>query len=489
MELAEGTASPRRHVKITVLNPCYVLEEKKLRANLELISNVSKRAKVEIILALKAFASWKTFPIFREYINHTTASSPWEAKLSALHFGGLCHTYSPAYEEETFSEILRYSEHITFNSLGQLKRFLPLVRAYEQLEGGHPVSVGLRINPEYSEIETLLYNPCAPGSRFGVRAKELGQNLPEGIDGLHFHCLCENGADALDHVLEHVEQKFGPLLDQAKWLNMGGGHLMTKMGYDIERLVSVLNGLHHRHPNLRIIMEPGSAFLWQTGFLRSRVVDIVENCGIQTAILNVSFTCHMPDCLEMPYMPTVALTVATREQQMTEREQQMAGREQLMTERELVGAEKEQQIAKRGQLVAENEPHFAVKGHELLAKKQQTSTTERLTTMSSHTLPTVKAVQSDSINILTEEERTKGENWYRLGGNSCLSGDWMGYWLFPRPLKIGDELIFEDMIHYTTVKTNMFNGVAHPSLSLLKQNGEEISLRQYLYEDYEARMD
>lgn len=421
-------------------NPCYVIDEKKLRENLERITDISKRAKIEVILALKAFASWKTFPIFREYISHTTASSPWEAKLSALHFGGLCQTYSPAYEADTFSEILRYSEHITFNSIGQLQRFLPMVRAFEQSKGGHSVSLGLRINPEYSEIETLLYNPCAPGSRFGVKAEELGDNLPEGIEGLHFHCLCENGADALEHVLEHVEEKFGHLLNKVWWLNMGGGHLMTRQGYDTERLVRILNKFHDLHPQLRLIMEPGSAFLWQTGFLRARVVDIVENSGIKTAILNVSFTCHMPDCLEMPYMPAVSLPAAATKPQTT-------------------------------------------------ATEQQTKVSELQNSAPQLASPTLQAVQSRSINVLTEYERQKGNNWYRLGGNSCLSGDWMGYWLFPRPLNVGDELLFEDMIHYTTVKTNMFNGVAHPSLSLQKASGEEILLRKFTYQDYESRMD
>lgn len=389
-----------------VLNPCYVIEEKKLRRNLELIRDVSRRGDVRIILALKAFANWRVFPVIREYIDSTTASSPWEARLSALHFGGLTHTYSPAYEPDTFPEILRYSGHITFNSLSQLRRFLPAVRAYEQSAGGHPVSVGLRINPEYSEIETQLYNPCTAGSRFGVTAGELGGRLPEGVDGLHFHCLCENGADALEHVLEHVERKFGPLLDRVEWLNMGGGHLMTREGYDIERLLRVLNGLHRRHPRLRLIMEPGSAFLWQTGFLRAKVVDVVENCKIKTAILNVSFTCHMPDCLEMPYQPDIRT-----------------------------------------------------------------------------------AEKSKEINRLNIEEMAADGFWYRMGGNSCLSGDWMGYWRFPRPLHTGDEIILEDMIHYTTVKTNMFNGVAHPALSLLKPSGEEILLRRFTYEDYETRMD
>lgn len=463
-------------------NPCYVIDEKKLRDNLERITDISKRAKIEVILALKAFASWKTFPIFREYISHTTASSPWEAKLSALHFGGLCHTYSPAYEADTFSEILRYSEHITFNSIGQLQRFLPMVRAFEQSKGGHPVSLGLRINPEYSEIETLLYNPCAPGSRFGVKAEELGDNLPESIEGLHFHCLCENGADALEHVLEHVEEKFGHLLNKVRWLNMGGGHLMTRQGYDTERLVRILNKFHDLHPQLRLIMEPGSAFLWQTGFLRARVVDIVENSGIKTAILNVSFTCHMPDCLEMPYMPAVSLPAAATKPQTTATELQTTVSElQIKVSKQETKVSELQLETARQQFTATKPQNTAI--------EQQTKVSELQNSASELASPTLQAVQSSSINVLTEDERQKGNNWYRLGGNSCLSGDWMGYWLFPRPLNVGDELLFEDMIHYTTVKTNMFNGVAHPSLSLQKASGEEILLRKFTYQDYESRMD
>lgn len=388
---------------VTNENPCYVIEESKLRSNLQLIRDVAQRADVEIILALKAFANWKVFPIIREYVAHTTASSLYEARLSAEHFGGLTFTYSPAYEMETIGDILKYSEHITFNSLSQLERFLPVVKAFENSEGGHKVSVGLRINPEYSEIETELYNPCAPGSRFGVLSTDLNGQLPNGVEGLHFHCLCENDSTSLENVLEAVEDKFGALLDQAQWLNMGGGHLMTRQGYHIETLIECINRLHERHPNLKIIMEPGSAFLWQTGYLVSRVVDVVENAGIQTAILNVSFTCHMPDCLEMPYWP-------------------------------------------------------AVRG----AKTIEMGEAENL-----ETLPYI----------------------YRLGGNSCLSGDFMGYWQFDKPLQVGDELIFEDMIHYTTVKTNMFNGVHHPSIALCRLNGEIELLKRYTYHDYESRMD
>ena len=376
--------------------PYYLLEESKLRRNLSLIRSIAERANVEFILAFKAFALWRTFPIFREYIHHTTASSPYEARLAYEEFGSKAHTYSPAYEEHTFDEIVRCSSHITFNSLSQYERFAP-----RAIAAG--ISCGLRINPEYSEIETELYNPCAPGSRFGILAESLPPVLPEGIEGFHCHCHCESSSFALEHTLEHIEAKFGPWLGQVKWLNLGGGHLVTRADYDTEHLIGLLQGLHQRYPHLRIILEPGSAFAWQTGPLVSQVVDIVENHGIKTAILNVSFTCHMPDCLEMPYHPAVR------------------GAETLADE--------------------------AAEGHE----------TEAIV--------------------------------YRLGGNSCLSGDFMGYWRFPAPLVVGDEVIFEDMIHYTTVKTNMFNGIHHPSLVLEHKDGTRELLREYSYEDYRDRMD
>ncbi len=372
-------------------NPCYVMEEDKLRRNLSLIRDVSRRADVNIILAFKAFALWKSFGVFREYIQSTTASSLYEARLAKEEFGEKAHTYSPAYVDEEFDEIVKCSSHITFNSLSQYERFGERARA----EG---VKCGLRINPEYSEIETELYNPCALGSRFGVLAEQLGNTLPEGISGLHVHCLCENGSDTLVRTLEHVEARFASVLKQAEWLNLGGGHLMTREGYDIELLVKTLQGLHNRYPQLKIIMEPGSAFAWQTGYLLAKVVDIVENKSIKTAILNVSFTCHMPDCLEMPYHP---------------------------------------------------------------------------------------AVRGAKVRLDTD----KGENVYRLGGNSCLSGDFMSAWEFDKPLKVGDEVIFEDMIHYTTVKTNMFNGISHPSIGMMHSDGRFELFRKYKYEDYRDRMD
>lgn len=382
------------------MRPYYLVLESLLRRNLQLIRTIAERADVEIILAFKAFALWRTFPIFRDFIGHTTASSLSEARLSLEEFGSLAHTYSPAYEEEEFEEILHCSGHVTFNSLTQYERMLPRIAHFIE----HPVSYGLRVNPEYSEIETELYNPCAPGSRFGVLAEQLPEQLPSYIEGFHCHCHCESPALALQHTLVHLEEKFGRWFSQLKWLNLGGGHLMTRKDYDVELLISILQGLHHRYPHLHIILEPGSAFAWQTGPLVSQVVDIVENHGIQTAILNVSFTCHMPDCLEMPYQPEV-----------------------------------------RG---AESLPFEAASA-----------------------------------------PGAKERNIYRLGGNSCLSGDYMGSWCFPNPLRVGQEIIFEDMIHYTTVKTTMFNGIMHPSIVLEHEDGTREIMREYSYEDYRDRMD
>ena len=257
----------------------YVMEEDKLRQNLSLIKNVSDRAGVEIILALKAFAQWRIFPIFKEYIPTTTASSPYEARLSAEEFGALTYTYSPAYEKNTFSEILKFSHHITFNSLSQYHAFFPIVKKWLS-EGGHEISLGLRVNPEYSDIATDLYNPCMKGSRFGVLKEDLPEQLPEGIEGFHFHCLCESNAQSLVTVLIHLEQNFGKWLPRLKWLNMGGGHLMTRKGYDLDLLVNTLLFFKQKYPNLKIILEPGSAFLWQTGFLEASVVDIVESHAV-----------------------------------------------------------------------------------------------------------------------------------------------------------------------------------------------------------------
>ena len=397
--------------------PIYIIEEARLRRNLQLIADVARRADVEIILAFKAFALWKTFPIFREYIRSTTASSLSEARLALEEFGCRAHTYSPAYTDGEFDEILRCSSHLTFNSLSQYERFHARV--------GGQASIGLRVNPEYSEVGTALYNPCAPGTRFGVTADKLPEQLPADIEGFHCHCHCESGADVLERTLVHIEEKFARWFPQLKWLNLGGGHLMTRKDYDVDHLINILKGLHTRYPWLKIILEPGSAFAWQTGPLVSHVVDIVEDKGIRTAILDVSFTCHMPDCLEMPYTPEVRGAMASPNPS--------------------EGGEVASPSPSKGGDVAPGEP-------------------------------------------FSPPSEGAGEA-YRLGGNSCLSGDFMGYWQFDHELQVGEEVIFEDMIHYTTVKTNMFNGISHPAIGMLHLDGSLEILRQFSYDDYRSRMD
>jgi carboxynorspermidine decarboxylase len=372
----------------SIPSPCYVLKEELLRKNLTIIKEVKERAGIEIILALKAFALWKTFPIIREYIPYATASSIHEARLVYEEMGSRAYTFSPAYTEQDFPVFLQYSSHISFNSLSQYERFFPMA-----VNGGGKVSCGLRINPEISFVETDLYNPCTPGSRLGVTSDKLGAVLPEGIQGLHFHVLCESSSFDLEKLLDVVEQKFSHLFAQIQWLNMGGGHLMTRKGYDIEHFVVLLKSFKQRYPHVQIILEPGSAFVWDAGFLLATVVDIIENNGIKTAIIDASFSCHMPDCLEMPYKPV----------------------------------------------------------------------------------------------IRNATDAIVGKSTYRIGGNSCLSGDYIGDWSFDEPLKVGDKLIFEDMIHYTMVKTTMFNGIAHPSIGLWTSAGEFVSFGICTYGDYKNR--
>lgn len=368
-------------------SPCYVIDELLLRRNLELIRSVKERSGADIILAFKAFALWRTFNIVREYIPYSTASSLSEARLAYEEMGSKAHTYAPIYKEDEFDTIANCSSHITFNSLSQFERY------YQQAKS-KGVSCGLRVNPEYSDVETALYNPCAIGSRLGITSDLLGEALPKGIDGFHFHTLCESNSYDLEKTLVAVESRFGKYLPSLKWLNMGGGHLMTKDGYDVDHLVELLKQFKNKYPNLRLILEPGSAFAWRTGVLISTVQDIVENHGIKTAMLDVSFACHMPDCLEMPYKPSI------------------------------VGA-------------------------------------------------------TDAVN---------GKPTYRMGGNSCLSGDYIGDWSFDKELSIGDKIVFEDMIHYTIVKTTMFNGVFHPSIGLLSAVNKFVLLKTFGYDDYKNRM-
>lgn len=374
--------------------PYYIVYEDRLRANLEKLKRVSEAADVKIIMAFKANALWKTFPVIKEYFHSSTASSLNEMKLSLDYLGHDVHAYCPVYTERTFPEFLKGCSHITFNSLAQYERFRPQIEAADR-----KVSVGLRVNPHCSVIETDIYNPCVPGSRFGENPDRLADGLPEGIEGLHFHALCESDSHDLEKVLDAFIEQYGHLLPGLKWLNMGGGHLITRKDYDTEHLIKLMKRLHEQYPNLEIILEPGSAFTWQTGDLVTEVLDVVEDAGIKTAIIDASFACHMPDCLEMPYQPRVEEAIGT---------------------------------------VADG---------------------------------------ADSPYR------------YRLGGNSCLSGDFVGDWCFDRPLKPGDRLTLCDMNHYTTVKTNMFNGIQHPSIWYQPREGEPVLLREFTYDDYRDRMD
>ena len=345
-------------------SPCYVIDETLLRNNLKLIKHVEEAASIQLLVAFKAFSNWGVFPIFKEYGFGASASSFNEARLALEELGVKAHTYSPAYEEKTIADILKYSSHISFNSLSQFRRFV-------KITSQQAVSVGLRVNPEFSDTAHEIYNPCRPGSRFGITAEELDSGLPQEIEGFHFHTLFEADSFALEKLLSVFENKFGKFLPKLRWVNMGGGHLITKRDYDIPHLINLLKDFKNRY-DMEVILEPGSAFTYQTGCLVSTILDIVENNGIKTAILDVSFTCHMPDCLEMPYKPVI------------------------------LGATDEQ----------------------------------------------------------------AGNPTYRMGGISCFAGDFMGSWSFDKELKPGDKIVFDDMIHYTKVKTTMFNGVSHPSIGL-----------------------
>lgn len=372
-----------------VPSPCYLLDEAALDRNLAVIDRVRRATGAEIIVALKACAMWRIFPELAKHSDGATASSAAEARLVREEFGRPAHTYAPVYTDRNIDEIIACSDHITFNSLAQYERF-----GQRALING--LSCGLRINPLYSPVETDLYNPCVPGSRLGVTAERLAElgGLPEGIEGLHFHVLCESRPEHLRKALEAVELRFGECLDRVKWLNMGGGHLMTHAEYDCDELIALLGEFRARHPRLRLILEPGSAFTWRTGYLVSTVEDIVENGGVRTAMLDVSFACHMPDCLEMPYKPAI------------------------------VGAHDP----------AGDEPRW------------------------------------------------------RMGGTSCLAGDFCGDWAFDRDLRPGDRVVFEDMIHYTMVKTTMFNGVAHPAIAIAHRDGSLEVVREFGYEDFRNRM-
>ncbi|MCA1761369.1 MAG: carboxynorspermidine decarboxylase [Bacteroidales bacterium] len=368
-------------------SPAFVLDEKLLRKNLELIDWVQKEAGIEIILAFKGFAMWSVFPLVRQYLKGATASSLNEARLCFEEMKTRAHVYSPV--ENEFEEMMGYSSSIVFNSFNQFEKYYAKTQ-----QADHQISCGIRVNPEYSDVETDLYNPSASGSRLGVGSSEFPEELPEGIEGIHFHVLCESDSFSLEKVLQNLEEKFGKFLHQVKWVNMGGGHLMTREGYDHQHLIQLLKNFTEKY-NVQVILEPGSAIAWETGVLVSTVQDVVEHKGIKTAILDVSFTAHMPDTLEMPYRPRIA------------------------------GASDP----------TENSKHI-----------------------------------------------------YRLGGVSCLAGDFMEAYDFGHELKPGELVIFKDMIHYTMVKTTMFNGVNHPAIAIWTEDSRLKIVREFTYEDFKRRL-
>ncbi len=363
---------------------CFIQDEDALLKNLELIKELRKNADIKVILALKAFANWHYFPLIKKYLDGATASSAFEAQLIFEEMKCRAHSYSPVYSEESIDKVIYYSDYLTFNSLSQYEKYKDRIN--------DKVSFGLRINPEFSPVDTNLYNPASPGSRLGITSEHL-KKIPERIEGLHFHVLCESSALDLVSVMKAVEEHFHDLLFDIKWLNIGGGHLITADKYDLTKLIFQCKKIKAKY-GTQVIMEPGSAVLWNTGVLVTRVEDIVSANGIQTLILNASFTAHMPDTLEMPYRP------------------------------DILGANKE----------------------------------------------------------------GTGKFQYRIGGVTCLAGDFLEAYGFEEEVEVGDRIVFKDMMHYTTVKTTMFNGISHPELGAWSEKKGYRTLRKFSYYDYRKRM-
>ncbi|WP_320127876.1 carboxynorspermidine decarboxylase [uncultured Sphaerochaeta sp.] len=367
--------------------PAFVLEYEAFAHNLEVIAKLQEELPCTFLLALKGFGMHAVFPELAHCAKGATASSLNEALLASEYFKEV-HAYAPVYQSGEFSSFVKLASHVTFNSLEEYHR-------YENQLGG--ALAGLRINPEYSLVETELYNPCSPGSRLGIPSSLL-QTLPEGISGLHAHNLCESGADAMSETLKQIEKLYGHLFSKLSWLNLGGGHLVTRKGYDLSLFRKTVLDFHHTYPHIKLFFEPGAAYVWETGVLVSTVLDMVTNNGITTAMLDTSFAAHMPDCLEMPYTPRL-----------------------------------------RGASI--------YSGGEIPAGKQR----------------------------------------LRLGGASCLAGDWVGEYLLPDTLKVGDRLVFEDMMHYTMVKTTMFNGLNLPDIAIYRNEKYEV-IKHFSYSDYRNRL-
>ncbi|WRD74217.1 carboxynorspermidine decarboxylase [Helicobacter pylori] len=395
--------------------PCYVLESERLEKNAKILEIVRQQSGAKVLLALKGYAFWREFEVLRQKLNGCCASGLYEAKLAFEEFGGresqkeIC-VYSPAFKEAEMSAILPLATSIIFNSFYQYATYKDrILDKNKQLEnlGLSPIKMGLRINPLYSEVTPAIYNPCSKVSRLGITPSEFEKGVKEhgleGVSGLHFHTHCEQNADALCRTLEHVERHFKPYLENMEWVNFGGGHHITRSDYDVNLLIQTIKDFKERHHNIEVILEPGEAIGWQCGFLIASVIDIVKN-DQEIAILDASFSAHMPDCLEMPYRPSILKV----------------------------------------------------------------------------------SVENDEELVEVEKGENQGAFSYFLGGPTCLAGDFMGSFSFDAPLKRGDKIVFQDMLHYTIVKNNSFNGVPLPSLARLDQQGFKI-LKNFSYEDYKNR--
>ncbi|UOS11506.1 carboxynorspermidine decarboxylase [Helicobacter pylori] len=395
--------------------PCYVLESERLEKNAKILEIVRQQSEAKVLLALKGYAFWREFGILRQKLNGCCASGLYEAKLAFEEFGGresqkeIC-VYSPAFKEAEMNAILPLATSIIFNSFYQYATYKDrILDKNKQLEnlGLSPIKMGLRINPLYSEVTPVIYNPCSKVSRLGITPsgfeKGVKEHGLEGVSGLHFHTHCEQNADALCRTLEHVERHFKPYLENMEWVNFGGGHHITRSDYDVNLLIQTIKDFKERYHNIEVVLEPGEAIGWQCGFLIASVIDIVQN-DQEIAILDASFSAHMPDCLEMPYRPSILKV----------------------------------------------------------------------------------SVENDEELVEVEKGENQGAFSYFLGGPTCLAGDFMGSFSFDAPLKRGDKIVFQDMLHYTIVKNNSFNGVPLPSLAKLDQQGFKI-LKNFSYEDYKNR--
>jgi carboxynorspermidine decarboxylase len=399
-----------------------------LQRNTAILRDVANLAGCKVVLALKGFSCWKTFPYIREDLDGCCASGMWEGLLANEHFKKHIITYSPAYDEEDIDTLLNFTHHLDFNSLSQWFRFREKIFAHPRFIAGE-VACGLRVNPEHSTGQTPIYDPCVPGSRLGITADQLQGADLTGISGIHFHTLCEQDSPDLETTLQALDEKFGDLLrsKQITYLNMGGGHWITKPFYDRERLIRLVKEAKQKF-EVEVWLEPGEAVAIHTGVLRATVMDVFTSAGHHLAILDISATAHMPDVIEMPYRPDVFLVETEDGRQKTE------------------------------------------------------DTAVPAVTLKGEAYHLAGDPQSPSLPL------ARSSTTYRLGGPTCLAGDVIGDYVFPRELKIGDILVFDDMAHYTMVKTTTFNGVKHPSIALLHENGEIETIRTFDYEDFRNRL-